>query len=60
MVSGYTLPPLLRGLYTTVADGGFGPGYGLYRLFEVDRDFHPDDRLYGKAVYEWLVQALAL
>jgi len=26
---GYPLPPLLRALYGTVADGGFGPGYGL-------------------------------
>lgn len=26
---GYPLPPLLRSLYTTVANGGFGPGYGL-------------------------------
>lgn len=26
---GAPLPPLLRRLYTEVADGGFGPGYGL-------------------------------
>ncbi len=26
---GFTLPPLLRQLYTQVANGGFGPGYGL-------------------------------
>jgi SMI1 / KNR4 family (SUKH-1) len=29
-VLGYTLPPLLRALYATIANGGFGPGYGLY------------------------------
>lgn len=27
---GFTLPPLLRGLYLQVANGGFGPGTGLY------------------------------
>lgn len=26
---GYSLPPLLRALYANVANGGFGPGYGL-------------------------------
>ncbi len=26
---GYPLPPLLRALYANVANGGFGPGYGL-------------------------------
>lgn len=26
---GFTLPPLLRRVLTEVADGGFGPGYGL-------------------------------
>ncbi|HEY2511785.1 MAG TPA: SMI1/KNR4 family protein [Polyangiaceae bacterium] len=26
---GFPLPPLLRDLYTQVANGGFGPGYGL-------------------------------
>ena len=29
---GFSLPPLLRALYTEVADGGYGPGYGLSRL----------------------------
>lgn len=27
---GFALPPLLRRLYGEVADGGFGPGYGLF------------------------------
>ena len=27
---GFRLPPLLRRLYTEIADGGFGPGYGLF------------------------------
>jgi hypothetical protein len=26
---GYAFPPLLRALYTTLANGGFGPAYGL-------------------------------
>jgi hypothetical protein len=29
---GFALPPLLRQLYTRVANGGFGPGYGLIGL----------------------------
>jgi hypothetical protein len=26
---GFAIPPILRRLYTEVANGGFGPGYGL-------------------------------
>ncbi|MFD8970608.1 SMI1/KNR4 family protein [Streptomyces sp. NPDC059568] len=29
---GFSLPPLLAGLYLRIADGGFGPGYGLLSL----------------------------
>jgi hypothetical protein len=29
---GFSLPPLLHAIYTRVADGGFGPGYGLYHI----------------------------
>jgi hypothetical protein len=29
---GFPLPPLVRALYTQVADGGYGPGYGVYQL----------------------------
>lgn len=29
---GFRLPPLLRALYAEVANGGFGPGYGLLEL----------------------------
>src|SRR5262245_61830807 len=29
---GLRLPPLLRRIYLEVADGGFGPGYGLLPL----------------------------
>jgi hypothetical protein len=29
---GFSLPPLVRTLYTEVGDGGFGPGYGVIRL----------------------------
>jgi hypothetical protein len=28
----FRLPPLLRELYTQVANGGFGPGYGIFGL----------------------------
>lgn len=31
---GFALPPLLAALYTRVADGGFGPEYGLLPLLE--------------------------
>jgi hypothetical protein len=31
---GFELPALVRDLYTHVADGGYGPGYGLARLPE--------------------------
>lgn len=34
---GFALPPLLRAIYTRVADGGFGPGYGLYHLETPDK-----------------------
>lgn len=29
---GFVLPPLLHAIYTHVANGGFGPGYGIYGL----------------------------
>lgn len=30
---GFPLPPLLRTLYAQIANGGFGPGYGLHGAF---------------------------
>ncbi len=33
---GFPLPPLLRGLYTQVGDGGYGPGRGLFHLIGGD------------------------
>ena len=33
---GFTLPPLLARVYTEVADGGFGPGYGLLSLEDLE------------------------
>lgn len=33
---GFSLPPLIRGLYTRVANGGYGPGHGFL-------DFAGDD-----------------
>ena len=29
---GFPLPPLVRALYTQVADGGYGPGWGMIQL----------------------------
>jgi hypothetical protein len=29
---GFPLPPLLKRIYCEVGNGGFGPGYGLYKL----------------------------
>ena len=55
---GFTLPRLLRGIYLTIANGGFGPGYGVMGvtggftddlghtvgdLYEVYRQSDPDD-----------------
>jgi hypothetical protein len=46
---GFSLPLLLRALYTNVANGGFGPGYGLERVGysptsdEQERDEKPVD-----------------
>src|SRR5579859_3133146 len=31
---GFALPPLLRALYATVANGGFGPGQGIFGTLE--------------------------
>lgn len=31
-ILGFPLPPLLRALYTQLANGGFGPMYGLLGL----------------------------
>ena len=35
---GFTLPPLLARVYTEVADGEFGPGYGLLSLENLEPD----------------------
>lgn len=43
---GFQLPPLLSQLYTQVANGGFGPGYGIFGLEGGYADpipAHPDD-----------------
>jgi len=38
---GFALPPLLRRLYGEVANGGFGPGYGLLALnADGPRNYH--------------------
>lgn len=38
---GVLLPPVLRACYTELANGGFGPGYGLRSLIDVCE--YPDD-----------------
>lgn len=30
---GFALPPLLKRIYTEIGNGGFGPGYGFYKLY---------------------------
>ena len=39
---GFPLPPLLRLLYSDVADGGFGPGHGFLPLFAPVAQPHED------------------
>jgi len=36
-VLGFALPPLLVQIYTQVANGGIGPGYGLFRMHHPPR-----------------------
>ena len=40
---GFALPPLLHALYTNVANGGFGPGLGLYGAYGGYPGCYPDD-----------------
>ncbi|HZS78621.1 MAG TPA: SMI1/KNR4 family protein [Ktedonobacteraceae bacterium] len=42
---GVALPPVLRACYTELANGGFGPGYGLRSL--IDECEYPDDLVEG-------------
>ena len=64
---GFGLPQLVRELYTQVADGGFGPGYGLVRLMAgdsltlvlSDREFQ-DQRATGHPLCQWPDQFLKL
>jgi len=37
---GFALPPVVRHLYGTVANGGFGPGDGLLTLEEMAKEYH--------------------
>jgi hypothetical protein len=39
---GHPFPPLLRRLYLEIGNGGFGPGYGLFRLPLTDNDWEPE------------------
>jgi hypothetical protein len=44
---GFSLPPLLERLYLEVADGGFGPGYGLFPAEE-----HASDEGHSETIVE--------
>jgi len=39
---GFSLPPLIRRIYSEAGDGGFGPGYGFYGLLDGTDEF-PDE-----------------
>ena len=39
---GFALPPLLKRIYLEVGNGGFGPGYGLFRLSDERQTDHFD------------------
>jgi hypothetical protein len=55
---GFELPPLVRDLYTQVADGGYGPGYGLVSLAEmVQRGQEFEEQ---RALFPWPAKAVHL
>lgn len=58
----FRLPPLLRELYTQVANGGFGPGYGIFGLeggytdpliIELTHDPDTIDNTQGGTLVDW-------
>ncbi len=57
---GFALPELLRSIYLQVANGGFGPGYGLYGL-EGDSPIYdglPDINLPSKPIHSTVTEKL--
>jgi SMI1/KNR4 family protein SUKH-1 len=52
---GFPLPPLLKALYQQIANGGFGPGYGLFPLLgsTPDQPSVVDGYLEGRGYPEW-------
>ncbi|MFC4161269.1 SMI1/KNR4 family protein [Chitinimonas lacunae] len=50
---GFALPPLLRQLYLDVANGGFGPGYGVMGL---EDGFTDDQGSSAVSLYQTLAQ----
>jgi hypothetical protein len=59
---GFRLPPLLRELFTQVANGGFGPGYGIFGLeggytdpliIELTRDPDTIGNTQGGTLIDW-------
>lgn len=54
---GFPLPPLLRALYTSLANGGFGPGVGLKGIVggygSEESGTHADDRETVMDQYRW-------
>ena len=57
MQLGFPLPPLLRALYATVANGGFGPGTGIRGVLDGygkrGTGWYPDDDGTVVARYKW-------
>ena len=41
---GFTLPPLLRDIYTKIANGGLGPGYGFFEVKIADSAQYDDEQ----------------
>lgn len=47
---GFKIPSLLRSLYVDVADGGYGPGYGIQPLHEIV-EWHQICRVNWEGIY---------
>ncbi|MEO7592921.1 MAG: SMI1/KNR4 family protein [Byssovorax sp.] len=58
---GFTLPRLLARVYTEVSDGGFGPGYGLLNLANLESDGRSLSSVYlDFRAGDWLERLLPL
>jgi hypothetical protein len=58
---GFGLPPALRQIYTEVADGGFGPGGGLYGLSDLVAKYREmTDEPVGPQGQQWPAELLPI